>query len=57
MWPGDPLILQFGETLMTPKHGLPAIRGQTSVELLYQQSIAKTITAPEPSVVLHDPTR
>src|SRR5690606_33329393 len=45
------------ETLMTPKAELPAIRGQTSVSVLYQQSIAKDIEDPAVSTVLHDSTR
>ncbi len=57
VWPGKPPEMQFGQTLTSPKNGLPAVRGQTSVELLYQQAIAKTITSPKPAVTLHDPTR
>ncbi len=57
VWPGNPPRLEFGETLMSPKHGLPAVREQTSVQILYQQAISKSITAPQPAVTLHDPTR
>ena len=57
VWPGNPPQMQFGETLMAQKAGLPQIRGQTSVQLLYQQGIARDLTAPKPAVVLHDPTR
>ena len=61
VWPSDPPQLRFGETLMTPKNGLPAVRGQTSVELLYQQSIASHVSnhlaSGRSSAVLHDPTR
>ena len=57
VWPGNPPSLRFGETLVTPKNNLPAIRGQTSVQLLYQQAIARTILSPLSAVVLHDPTR
>lgn len=57
VWPSDPPTMQFGQTLLGPSAGLPAVRGQTSVELLYQQSIARAITnANQQSVVLHDPT-
>ena len=64
-WPDDPVfgaqaatlgVLQTAETLTLPKAGLPQVRGQTSAQVLYQQSIANTgINAP--SVILHDPTR
>ena len=53
-WPESPPVLDVGETLALPKRGLPAVRGQTSARILYQQSIANT---PQPSVTLHDPTR
>lgn len=36
-WPDNPPILQFGETLVKPKRGLPEILGQKSVEVLYEQ--------------------
>ncbi|SPE59672.1 hypothetical protein SBV1_340039 [Verrucomicrobia bacterium] len=61
VWPeiqnGLPLpTLAVGQTLTTPIHGLPAVRGQDSVQVLYQQSIAGDVRAPTPSVVLYDPT-
>lgn len=56
-WPAIPAQLQPGQTLATPVNGLPAMRGQTSAEILYQQSIATNITKADPSVVLIDPTR
>jgi hypothetical protein len=56
-WPGNPPKMAFGETLTDPKNGLPAIRGQTSAQVLYQQSIGQNITNARASVVLHDPTR
>ena len=56
-WPTLPPILQPGQTLTGPMNGLPAIRGQTSAEVLYQQSIATNITLAKPSVVLIDPTQ
>jgi hypothetical protein len=55
-WPVDTPTLRVGETLTLPKFGLPAVRGQTSAEVLYQQSIADETTA-KAAVVLHDPTR
>lgn len=70
-WPDDPTlpvaqrlivpVLSTAETLTMPKASaiagqLPQVRGATSAEVLYQQSIAnKGITAP--SVTLFDPTR
>ena len=33
-------VLSRGDTLTSPKYGLPAIRGQSSSEVIYQQSIA-----------------
>lgn len=68
-WPTDVPVMAMGQTLMEATAGLPAVRGQTSVEVLYQQSIAAeftnhlaAITDPgtgtnAASVVLHDPTR
>lgn len=63
-WPDDPTLdtpavlgeLMTGETLTKAKAGLPQIRGASSVQVLYQQSIANVGSA-NPSVVLHDPTR
>jgi hypothetical protein len=40
VWPSIPAVVQPGQTLTTPVNGLPAIRGQTSAQILYQQSIA-----------------
>ena len=56
VWPDHVPVLQMAETLTTPKRGLPAIRGQTSLEVVYQQS---QIVGGEDreSAVLHDPTR
>jgi hypothetical protein len=62
-WPEDAPVLQMAETLTTPKRGLPAVRGQTSLEVLYQQSqlvvsnSLLTLKSDRTSVVLHDPTR
>jgi hypothetical protein len=55
-WPANPPTLSVAETLALSKNGLPAVRGQTSASVLYQQSIALSGTA-APSVILHDPTR
>lgn len=55
-WPDDVPVLQMAETLTTPKRGLPAVRGQRSVEVVYQQShVAAGLT--HDSVVVHDATR
>ena len=51
--------LYSGQTLTTPINNLTAVRGQSSVQVLYQQSIATNdITRPDlyPSVTLFDPT-
>jgi hypothetical protein len=65
-WPDDPSLpvadqkvlgeLQTAETLTLAKAGLPQVRGQSSAQILYQQSIAKLGSA-STSVALHDPTR
>ena len=56
VWPSAPPTLTTAETLTLSKFGLPAVRGQTSARILYQQSIALNGTA-KPSATLHDPTR
>ncbi len=56
VWPDSVPTMSVGETLALPNHGLPAVRGNTSAIIFYQQSIAQTGTA-TPSVTLHDPTR
>lgn len=48
--------LSAGETLANASHGLAAVRGQSSVQVLYQQSIALNLSNAPASVVLHDPT-
>ncbi|MGJ8640341.1 MAG: hypothetical protein ACSHYA_13215 [Opitutaceae bacterium] len=56
VWPDIVPELRIAETLTLPKFGLPQVRGQSSAEVLYQQSIANE--GPEAtSVTLHDPTR
>ncbi len=56
VWPENVPVLQMAESLLTPKRGLPSVRGHTSLEILYQQS---QITGGEENeaAVLHDPTR
>ena len=54
-WPDHAPQLRLGETLTLPKYGLPAVRGQTSMQVLYEQSLA--LNANDHSVALHDPTR
>jgi hypothetical protein len=56
VWPENVPVLQMAETLTTSKRGLPAARGQTSLEILYQQSQIGGGEAHE-SALLHDPTR
>jgi hypothetical protein len=56
MWPEFPPTLSVGETLTLSKSGLTGVRGQTSAQVLYQQSIALGGTAAA-SATLVDPTR
>src|SRR5262249_40129856 len=56
VWPDNVPVLEMAETLTTPKRGLPAVRGQTSLEILYQQSQVAGGESAE-SAILHDPTR
>ncbi|MDB6134045.1 MAG: hypothetical protein JWM59_2288 [Verrucomicrobiales bacterium] len=61
-WPDDPSlttpaqlgVLHSGETLMLAKAGLPQVMGQSSAQVVYQQSIAQNLKS---SVALHDPIR
>ena len=39
-WPESAPTLRVAETLTLPKFGLPAVLGQASAEVFYQQSIA-----------------
>ena len=57
VWPSAAPELRVGETLARTKYGLPAVRGQTSAEILYQQSIAQDASGVLSSVTLFDPTR
>ncbi len=54
LWPVGAPELRLGETLTLPKRGLPAVRGNISAEILYQQSVALDQGR---SAVLFDPTR
>lgn len=55
-WPANVPEMDTAETLLLPKRGLPAIRGQSSLNVIYQQSRSKVEGASD-TVVLHDPTR
>ncbi len=57
VWPAIVPALQSGQTLTVPVNGLAAVRGQSSVKLLYQQSIGQNIVNAPVSAVLNDPTR
>jgi len=68
-WPDDEVFgaqaavlpeLLTAQTLMLPTSGLPQVRGQTSAQVAYQQSIAHTVAnggTTLASVILSDPTR
>lgn len=53
-WPSIVPTLNIGDSLTLPKNGLPAIRGQKSVSIVYQQSLRRGMGD---SAVLIDPTR
>ncbi|HCN28531.1 MAG TPA: hypothetical protein DIT64_07130 [Verrucomicrobiales bacterium] len=65
-WPDDPTlppadqkvldVLFMAETMALQKGTRPQVRGQSSAQVIYQQSIANTGAA-NPAVALHDPTR
>ena len=60
VWPANAPVVDFGETLTVASRGRPAIRGQTSAKLMYQQAIATNgVDRGEAgaAMVLHDPTR
>jgi hypothetical protein len=68
-WPDDTVFgaqaavvpgLKTAQTLMLPASGLPQVRGQTSAQVAYQQSIANNSAnggTTVASVILSDPTR
>lgn len=53
-WPISVPQLQFGETLVKPKNGLPGVGDMVSAQIIYQQSIANGAGE---SARLIDPTR
>ena len=55
VWPENVAELRPGQTLTSPVFGLPAVRGNTSLKILYQESTAKNEN--HFSATLHDPTR
>lgn len=56
VWPATAPTLNPGQTLTRPTAGLPAVRGQSSAQVLYQQSAGTNFSTKTPSVRLHDPT-
>ena len=55
-WPATAPSMRLGDILIGPKQGLPAINGQCSVNVIYQESTDVTKTSsPAPSVELIDP--
>jgi hypothetical protein len=56
-WPAIVPTLSIGDTLTLPKNNLPAVRGQKSVRIVYQQSAAWSGNDEWQSAVLIDPTR
>ena len=55
-WPAFAPTMRMGETLTNPRYGLPAVRGQTSVQVLYEQASASDPDNESSSVTLMDPT-
>lgn len=53
-WPDDAPELHMAETLTLSTRGLSAVRGNSSLEIVYDQALVESATS---SVVLHDPTR
>ena len=56
IWPTDAPELHRGETLTLSRRGLPAIRGNSSLEIYYDQGLAETDLGVQ-NAILHDPTR
>ena len=63
-WPVNAPVMLRAETLTLPKRGLPSVRGQTSLEIVYEQSHLHRdgssrllIDRASRTVRLHDPTR
>ncbi|MGK0189037.1 MAG: hypothetical protein ACI9R3_004854, partial [Verrucomicrobiales bacterium] len=57
VWPSNPPVLGVAETLALPKRGLPAVRGQSSARLLYEQSTGEDLALKTRSAKMIDPTR
>lgn len=57
VWPAVTPTLLSGQTLTVPVNGLAAVRDQSSVKVLYQQSIGEDISDAPVSAILNDPTR
>ena len=55
-WPESTPVLMMAESLTLPKRGLPSVRGQTSINMLYQQPQV-TGGLNVRAAILHDPTR
>ena len=56
LWPAAVPELNVAQTLTLPKAGLPQVRGASSAQFIYQQSIAADMTAKQRSIRLFDPT-
>ena len=56
VWPSDAPQLHRAETLTLSRRGLPAVRGQSSLEIVYDQSWATSEMTVQ-GALLHDPTR
>lgn len=56
-WSPDVPVLDMAQTLTSAVNGLPAIRGNSSAVILYQQSQVASGQADQISAVLTDPTR
>ena len=55
-WPDDVPELHLGESLTLSRRGLPAIRGNSSLEVIYDQGMADDVSSVK-TAILHDPTR
>ncbi len=53
VWPDDVPVMNMAQTLTTTINGLPAIRGNSSLEVIYEQSQING----QQTIVLHDSTR
>ena len=57
VWPANPPVLGVAETLALPKRGLPAVRGQLSAKMIYEQSVGADLAVRTRSAKMIDPTR